>query len=97
MDDYQIKLNGISKKIGVLIARHNELRVSYRQLEEENERLKKQLKAESKKYDQLSEDIKVVKLSKQISGGDDSNRAELKKKINEFIKEIDNCVAMLND
>ena len=49
------------------------------------------------KNDSLLQDMKVTKLSKAIVPQSDEERTELKRKINEFIKEIDRCVAMLND
>lgn len=97
MDEYQVKLENISKKIGVLISRYNDLKNDYSALEEENNRLKEQMKEIERENEQLSEDLNVVKLSKQIAAEDENDSAELKKKINEFIKEIDKCVALLND
>ncbi|HXH18573.1 MAG TPA: hypothetical protein VNJ07_05775 [Chitinophagales bacterium] len=104
MDDYQVKLNDISRKVGILIARYNEAKEEYQILEQknksladENKRLKEQLEAEKAKYESLADELNLTKLQKAIVPQTDEERTELKRKINEFIKEIDRRVALLND
>ena len=104
MEDYQVKLTNISRKVGVLVSRYNDLKEEQRvleeknkQLEQQNKGLKDQLQTMKEKNDSLAQDMKVTKLSKAIIPQSDEERTELKRKINEFIKEIDRCVAMLND
>ena len=104
MEDYQVKLTNISRKVGVLVSRYNELKEEQRvlgeknkQLEQQNKSLKDQIQTMKEKNDSLMQDMKVTKLSKAIVPQSDEERTELKRKINEFIKEIDRCVAMLND
>ena len=47
----------------------------------------------------LTEQIKIIKLAQNISQDQKSGAdvSELKRKINEYIKEIDSCIVMLND
>ncbi len=104
MDDYQVKLNDISRKVGILVARYNELKHEHtvlenksKSLEEQNKSLKEQLQGNKIKTESLANELKLTKLSKAIVPKSDEERTELKRKINEFIKEIDRCVAMLND
>ena len=104
MEDYQVKLTNISRKVGILVARYNELKEEQRvlgeknkQLEQQNKSLKDQLQTMKVNNDSLVQDMKVTKLSKAIVPQSDVERTDLKRKINEFIKEIDRCVAMLND
>lgn len=68
-------------------------------LEAENEALKQKSETERKQLEELSETIKIVKLARNISNGNaqDERVTELKRKINEYIKEIDICIAMLNE
>ena len=61
------------------------------------------LKFETEGYEvqtaELLNKIKIIKLAQNI-GSPDLERAdvtELKRKINEYIKEIDHCITMLND
>ena len=104
MEDYQVKLDNISRKVGVLVSRYNELKEEHRvlgeknrQLENQNKDLKEQVQSMKANNNSLANDLKVTKLSKAIVPQSDEDRTELKRKINEFIKEIDRCVAMLND
>jgi F0F1-type ATP synthase membrane subunit b/b' len=104
MEDYQVKLDNISRKVGILVTRYNELKQEQsvveeknKQLERQNKELKEQLQNMKESNSSLVNDLKVAKVSKAIVPQNDEERTELKRKINEFIKEIDRCVAMLND
>ena len=62
--------------------------------------MKQAVENETQKNNELNNKIKIIKLAQNISSGKpDENQevTELKRKINEYIKEIDNCIAMLND
>jgi len=104
MEDYQVKLDNISRKIGILVARYNEMKEEQRiiseknnRLEQQNRELKDQFQTMKDNHETVVEELKMAKLSKAIIPQNDEERTELKRKINEFIKEIDRCVALLND
>jgi regulator of replication initiation timing len=71
-------------------------------LEKENEKLRAELDRRSsveaelkQKVRQLEEQVNVVKLS---SGKmDDASRKAFEKQLNQYIKEIDRCIAMLSE
>ena len=70
------------------------------QLEQEIKELKLAIDTEGRKNSELNNKIKIIKLAQNISSDSpDENQevTELKRKINEYIREIDNCIAMLND
>lgn len=74
-----------------------------RQLETENEQLKDRvakLKAEKQELSQqlelLESQKKILKIAKGLES-DPKARQEAKLKVNEFIKEIDKCIALLQD
>ena len=62
---------------------------------EENQKLKLQLDNHAQSIDDLNNKIKIIKLARSIEGGTDIT--DLKRKINEYIREIDNSIAILND
>ncbi len=68
-------------------------------LEAENEALRQKSEAYRNQIKELSETIKIVKLARNINNGtaQEERVTELKRKINEYIKEIDICIAMLNE
>ncbi|MFH0866423.1 MAG: hypothetical protein V1904_09510 [Bacteroidota bacterium] len=67
----------------------------------ENEKLKKDHSESNKIIEEqkviiknLEEKIKVLKISKSIEGKNDNYRVKLR--INELLREIDKCIALLN-
>ena len=68
-------------------------------LENDLKALKEQLANEGKKIEELNNKIKIIKLAQNMGSSvpEDANITELKRKINEYIKEIDHCMTMLND
>jgi hypothetical protein len=46
---------------------------------------------------QLNEQYELVKLAKMVEHKDDAATEELKKKINEYIREIDQCLKLIGD
>ena len=69
------------------------------QLDKEVERLKQLLAEEQQKSAELVNKIKIIKLARNIGGGGEDNTevTELKRKINEYIKEIDYCISKLDE
>jgi predicted RNase H-like nuclease (RuvC/YqgF family) len=68
---------------------------SLEKAQEEVQRLKLLADNQAKTIEDLNNKIKIIKLAESIGGGTDT--AELKRKINEYIREIDNSIALLND
>jgi hypothetical protein len=62
---------------------------------EEAQKLKLQIENQSLVIEDLNNKIKIIKLARSFEGGEDT--AALKRKINEYIREIDNSIALLND
>lgn len=90
-------------KISSLIVKANAIKVHVAKLKEErkalvkkNDELKSILDKEKNTTFELLEEIKILKLAKQIDS-DSSNNKEVKNKINELIKEVDKCIAYLSD
>ena len=62
---------------------------------EEAQRLKLQVDNQLVEIEELNNKIKILKLARSFEEGDD--KTELKRKINEYIREIDHSIALLND
>jgi len=83
-----------------LVNENQKLHASVQNLENELANLRQQLEEEAQKNAELNNRIKIIKLARNISSGEAAENgqvAELKRKINEYIKELDNCIAMLNE
>ena len=62
---------------------------------QENQKLKTELDNQAAMIEDLNNKIKIIKLARSFEGGEEI--ATLKRKINEYIREIDNSIALLND
>ena len=85
----------LNKKLEELFERYSELRTKNKELKIENELIKRSLQSKNEEIKQLEIKYERVKLSGALLG-EGENAAEAKKKINELVREIDRCVALLN-
>ena len=90
--DSIIKING---KLDRLIDQHENIKKEKAQLQSENADLKAFVDNQQKQIAELENQLKMIKIAKQIDSGEGNK--EVKQKINEFIREIDNCIALLNN
>lgn len=88
-------LNGLERKILVLVNEHKSLKDQVRSLREENEGLKEGLKARDQHLADFKNQIKFSKIVDRISP-EDGGISELKKKVEEYILEIDRCISHLS-
>jgi|TARA_B100000497_G_C7630732_1_gene379100 acetolactate synthase small subunit len=59
--------------------------------------LVKEIDVQKRELEDLNQKMQTLKLAKSIRGDDKPQETkELKRKINEYIKEIDRCIALLN-
>lgn len=96
----QARIEQITEKVKLLLKKQEQLQQDCANAKQENAQLQALLKERNAKVQELEEHMKVLKLAKSVSTNGESNeeeRLELKRKINEFIKEIDKCVALLNN
>lgn len=96
----QARIEQITDKVKLLLKKQEQLQQDCANTKAENVELQALLKERNARVQELEEHLKILKLAKTVSGTEDGNgeeKAELKRKINEFIKEIDKCVALLNN
>lgn len=96
--ELQQKLDGLLTKATKVADENRRLKVSQAKLMAEVEVLKQNLKEEVRKTEELNNKIKIIKLAQNLgqNGAAGLEVTELKRKLNEYIKEVDNCIAMLN-
>ena len=97
MDQELLKTNlsGLERKILVLINEHKALKEEVRTLKLENHDLKSSLKGRDDQLVNFKNQIKITKIVDNINP-DDGSVSELKKKVDEYIREIDKCIAHLS-
>ena len=97
MDQEVLKtnLNGLERKILVLLNEHKAAKNEVSGLKSENLELKKTLKQRDDQLSNFKNQIKITKIVDYINP-EDGSVSELKRKVDEYIKEIDKCIAHLS-
>jgi predicted DNA-binding antitoxin AbrB/MazE fold protein len=88
-------VDSLQSKVEKLIIQHKKAKEDIKQLKEENEFLENKLTETKTQIMDLSEQNKVLKLAKSLSGKEGKS-TEIKLRINELIREIDKCIAKVN-
>lgn len=94
------RLQNLQQKFVQLAEQNLKLNSKNQLLEQEIVLLKNTVQENAGKVNELNNQIKIVKLARSIDPATDTEKVEvteLKRKINEYIREIDSCIAMLND
>lgn len=96
MADSKVELaNQLKQKINMLISRYEELKSQNLLLVTENERLNSELSEMKSEYAQLDDKFSTYKLSQSFVDKS-GNATDTKKRINQIVREIDKCIALLN-
>lgn len=97
MDQELLKtnLNGLERKILVLLNEHKALKDEMKSLKLENHELKGDLKKRDEQLSNFKNQIKITKIVDNINP-EDGSASELKRKVDEYIREIDKCIAHLS-
>ena len=88
-------INNIEVKLGKFIAKHQQLNNEKLILEQENNSLSIELKKNKQDLSVLQEKIKLMNISKSVEVSKEEMKAS-RLKINEYVREIDKCIALLN-
>ena len=97
MDQEALKTNlsGLERKILVLLNEHKTVKEEMHHLKMENLELKGDLKRRDDQLSNFKNQIKITKIVDYINP-EDGSVSELKRKVDEYIKEIDKCIAHLS-
>jgi hypothetical protein len=97
MDQDLLKANlaGLERKIVVLVGEHTKLKEHIGSLEAENNDLKNAVKARDEQIMGFHNQLKITKIVDNLNP-EDGSVLELKKKVDEYIREIDKCIAHLS-
>lgn len=86
----------IKQKFKHILKNNKDLAQLNSSLKDELAKLKNSLASKESQLIELKEKYKILKMSKKLDGGEIGESKELKLKINEMVKEIDKCIALLN-
>ena len=96
MNDHEIQFKELLNKVEKLINLHKQLVNENQQLLDRQQELLQTVENQGQQINVLEEKNKVIKMAQAISGGNDQNTRDMKLKINEYIREIDKCLALIN-
>ena len=96
LKDLENNFSDLEKKILNVSKNYQNLNEKYLELSQEHEILKKKYDEERKKSQVLAEEQINIKLYSAITGNPDHNRL-MKNHINRLIKEVDHCIAELQN
>ena len=82
-------VKGLQKSINGYRENEEKIASQLKKLGEEKTNLQNEI-------NQLQEQVKLLKLAKQLEGDSIKDTKEVKLKINEMVREIDKCIALMN-
>lgn len=88
------QIQQVTDKVQLLLKQHAEAQKELSRLSKENSLLKSQLEQKDKQVFQLQQKVEALRLT-SVNLNDDVKR-ELEKRINAYIREVDNCLDLLN-
>ena len=97
MDQELLKTNltGIERKILVLINEHKNLKDEVKGLKKENQDLRSAVRVRDEQIAGFNNQLKITKIVDSLNP-EDGSVSELKKKVDDYIREIDKCIAYLS-
>jgi len=90
------KLNRIEQKLSKLITRYNQAQAALERAQHDIRELELVIQKKEEEIKNFQNTDNIVKIVNTIAA-DAANATELKLKINEYIREIDKCIAYLRD
>jgi uncharacterized protein YydD (DUF2326 family) len=95
MEDLSIKFANVLDKVETLMVKYARTREEVAQLKEENLELMRHKEERDQRIRELDDKIAVLRTVREI-GQDGEDRTVIRQKVNEYIKEIDRCIALLS-
>ena len=89
-------VENIEKKVLKIISLYRSSQSEKEEILLMNEKLKSDLNEKNNLIKSLEEKIKLLRITKSVSTQDDEKNKESRQKINEYVREIDKCIALLN-
>jgi hypothetical protein len=89
-------ISSLEIKINKLLSSFNNLKLVNDELKNEKFRLSLELEDKYKEINALNDKIKIMSISKSVDVSNNDVK-ETRLKINEYIREVDKCIALLNN
>ena len=86
----------IEKKVNKIISLYRSLKKEKEEILEENTNLRSEILERDNNIKSLEEKIRLLRITKSVGNHDLEINKESRQKINEYVREIDKCIALLN-
>ena len=96
MENLDTYISGLSQRVEKLVAVQSDLKNENSELRSRNAELEQAVNDQKNVLSKLEEENKVVKIAKAVTD-DDEDRKEQRKRLNELVREVDKCIALLNN
>ncbi len=93
--DLRGELSSLERKVLLLISEHKKTKEEVVQLKQQNQDLRTELQHKSEQIGSFQNNLKISSIVDSMVVKD-NNTAELKQVINDYIKEVDKCIAQLS-
>jgi septal ring factor EnvC (AmiA/AmiB activator) len=97
MAETNMKPTDLELKIKKLITLHVSLKTQIESLKADNQKLTDNINQQQEEIRKLGEESQLLRLARSVNSGSESHdKPEMKAKLNELIRDIDKCLALLN-
>ncbi|MEZ4722219.1 MAG: hypothetical protein R2813_10130 [Flavobacteriales bacterium] len=96
MKDLSDSIETLSEKTDRLIKAYRGAKTKVESLISENNKFKSKIEGLNEELERMKEENKVLKMAAAIKG-DGESVTETKRRISQMVREIDRCIAQLND
>ncbi|MEQ8582138.1 MAG: hypothetical protein RIC30_12690 [Marinoscillum sp.] len=90
------EINNLERKVKLLLSEHTQLKVELQKVSNENRQLKAQASQQEANLANFQNQMKISKIVESMVVGD-SDANEVKDVLDDYIKEIDKCIAHLGE
>jgi LPS sulfotransferase NodH len=95
MEDLQQHIKRIHEKLQQLLKQYTALQKDHEKLQQQVTFLKEKETIQLQQIDELSQQVALLKAAR--TGMSEAEKEALEKRINKYLKEIDKCIAMLQE
>lgn len=93
MSELAVSFKNLEQNVETLVRKKLEIQKELEKYRKESDELREQIVRRDKEIEDLIEKNKILKIASGASNGDSR---EIKFKINEIVREVDKCIAQLN-
>jgi chromosome segregation ATPase len=89
-------VSGLEEAVGRLIALNKELQKQLVEIETDRDHLREELEQKEREIESLENRVQAVKTARTLTDSETSGDKEVRKVLNELLRDIDKCIGLLN-